>query len=946
MWNSRVSPILLVMIFPCFVLGQNLNSEYLGALRKSIESEQVAKADSLIKLLPTFAESQHSAHHRELADLSIRHLDLVSKDFTIAQILSLVRLKFHELESFHECEESQLELLLRAVSECRVHSQVDSMQHYLVRTRNLLDQFDQTSFLESTYYYEFARYAYLRHDFEGSLSQLRLGLNFIETQFPDRVQTRLLFLNGIGIGLRRLGRFQEATDHHLKTLQYIQQEDAESPWVGNVLNNLGLCYNNLGQNDRAVEYQKQAVHAYQKLGSVYQDQIATGLANIGLSYSFLAVYDSAKHYSSKSLSYMHDTFGKNYSDILLPTGSLARIHQREGNLIVADSFISVGLEHLSRFGWTRDTPTGTFYLDDALTLFNVGMEIRQDLIASKTPHLNDIFDLKYARGLIATLDYAFYDVQSDYSRSSFLESHRGKLTNAVRQYYAAYQQAPTPGILNEALNTIEKYKSYQLSTLAYRDRIGDTEVFQKLNHEHRELLADIRNAQQEYVLNSKTDTTSASLAQALEGAKVELQLWQEKIKVTHPQYVGIVRQQDDISISSVRENLLRSNQAMVSYFLDSSQVYILTVSHAAEGFSRVDSDSEIAASVSAVAGAITDVVRSGLGNEELYFQNLSTYIKHAEKLYHLLLGHISSYAVERLIIIPDGVLWNLPFDLLLSDTLSNPSLCSDFPYAMRTHAIGYSYSLHLWAELAAIKHQKVAGCKIMAPEFNSKNNNQDERGAHLKNLIYSGWEASQIADLLGDKAILGTEATVPAFLHDIDQQRIIHLSTHAKIDSQSNLHYLAFSDQETGFRPMTTTAIYALDLQAELVTLSACESGAGQFEQGAGLISLSRAFSYAGARSLISSLWPVSDRSTSLIMEHLYANLLCGQPKDIALQNAKLSYLSNTDHIGAHPFLWGGLITIGVADPIFRDKNSRTLMILGAGLLLLIVMGFLIRKST
>ena len=118
--------------------------------------------------------------------------------------------------------------------------------------------------------------------------------------------------------------------------------------------------------------------------------------------------------------------------------------------------------------------------------------------------------------------------------------------------------------------------------------------------------------------------------------------------------------------------------------------------------------------------------------------------------------------------------------------------------------------------------------------------------------------------------------------------------------------------------------ILELRLNAELVVLSACETGLGELHQGEGIIGLTRAFIYAGASSAVVSLWKVEDQSTSLLMEHFYRELKSGKNKADALRQAKLSLLQaqvelkalGTKQSLAAPFYWAPFILVGDWGPI------------------------------
>jgi len=150
---------------------------------------------------------------------------------------------------------------------------------------------------------------------------------------------------------------------------------------------------------------------------------------------------------------------------------------------------------------------------------------------------------------------------------------------------------------------------------------------------------------------------------------------------------------------------------------------------------------------------------------------------------------------------------------------------------------------------------------------------------------------------------------------------------------------LSFSSEEDG--KLFISELYNMNLNADLAVLSACNTGAGNLEKGEGLINVSRAFTYAGVPSTVTSLWKVPDQETSQIMISFYRYLKEGKPKNEALQMAKLDYLTNTkDNALKHPYYWAGFVVSGDIEPI---SNSNSLWIYGLGILLLL--GLIFRKK-
>ena len=139
---------------------------------------------------------------------------------------------------------------------------------------------------------------------------------------------------------------------------------------------------------------------------------------------------------------------------------------------------------------------------------------------------------------------------------------------------------------------------------------------------------------------------------------------------------------------------------------------------------------------------------------------------------------------------------------------------------------------------------------------------------------------------------------------------------------------------------LTASQIYNEKINSELVVLSACETGYGTIQKGEGIMSLSRAFTFAGASSTVMSLWEVPDQETSQIMQSFYSHLQKGELKSEALQNAKLDYLKNTnDALLKHPYYWAGFVITGDNTSIKTNTPIHWLWWLGI-LVIILLLGY------
>ena len=201
-------------------------------------------------------------------------------------------------------------------------------------------------------------------------------------------------------------------------------------------------------------------------------------------------------------------------------------------------------------------------------------------------------------------------------------------------------------------------------------------------------------------------------------------------------------------------------------------------------------------------------------------------------------------------------------------------------------------------------------------------------------------EVTHLANLYHGTAYFAEDASEQRFISEAPHAKILHLATHATVDHERPAYSRLFFDQKQtdSLRDGDLYAfeLYSMNLQAELVTLSACNTGAGKYQEGEGVMSLGYSFAYAGCPNIVMSLWPVADRPASQIMVDFYERLKNGKDKATALHEAKLQYLQQADALSANPFFWGSFVFIGDNRPIDFDHHLIGLLkYLVAGILIL-----------
>jgi CHAT domain-containing protein len=308
------------------------------------------------------------------------------------------------------------------------------------------------------------------------------------------------------------------------------------------------------------------------------------------------------------------------------------------------------------------------------------------------------------------------------------------------------------------------------------------------------------------------------------------------------------------------------------------------------------------------------MARPGLDRE----RSLRTVRAEARGLYKLLLSPVEStvQSATRLVVIPDGVLHHLPFE-----ALEQPN----GTYLVERLSVSVAASATALAALEA-DDAPAAGASLLAfadPVFAGAAQKTSERRAgsrrELTALPFTQSEARAIASALPGKnrVHIGAAATEAALKSEpLASYRYLHFATHAYTDDvrpgRSAIVLSVGADKlEDGL--LQPAEIMSLRLNADLVTLSACGTGLGRLHKGEGIVGLSRAFFYAGARSVTASLWNVNDAATASLMRQFYQGLAKGLRKDDALRAAKLRMIRSGDAAHAHPYYWAPFVLLGSA---------------------------------
>lgn len=293
---------------------------------------------------------------------------------------------------------------------------------------------------------------------------------------------------------------------------------------------------------------------------------------------------------------------------------------------------------------------------------------------------------------------------------------------------------------------------------------------------------------------------------------------------------------------------------------------------------------------------------------------------------------------KRIILLPDGPLQDIPFEVLLTqDELQD---WSSAPYLLRKHSLAYLPALRWLTQEAPEEHPSGEFVALAAtypePHVPQLTEQLALRSGEVP-LPYAKEEVEQLSQYWPTHAILG--AAEADFKGLAPQASVLHLAMHAITHLQEPQRSgLQFTPQATESYSdfLYQSELLAVPLRAQLVTLSACNTGLGQRLPGEGPLSLARSFLQAGAGGVTMSLWKVPDRETAQLMDRYYAALADKLSPDAALQQAKLNYLSNTTTpLQAHPFYWAGFVHTGESTPLRVSPKQEIRVWIWGGLAVL-----------
>ena len=418
----------------------------------------------------------------------------------------------------------------------------------------------------------------------------------------------------------------------------------------------------------------------------------------------------------------------------------------------------------------------------------------------------------------------------------------------------------------------------------------------------------------------------------------------ETLKKEYPKYYKLKYASISKSLDHLSEKL-PDNTTLVRYLFVGNQLNALVVSKSSNTLIPLNYDA--------------------IKNDLVYFDgkqnDFNTINPALHKLYQQLWQPIAAQIkTKRVIIVPDRALFNLSFEMLTTQPITSFKEMATHSLLAK-HIISYNYSLFLidkGSQTIGYKEDFVA----FVPEFDEQMKKDYKiaiRDSIDLDMSYLTLLPQPFTKLLAQKStrmfsgtsFLNENSTEHIFKNSAKEHKIIHIGTHAESNNITpELSRLVFAKSTDSLGVddsyLYTYEIYNTNLSSNLAILTACETGKPTYQAGEGMISLAHAFNYAGSESILTSLWKIDEQSSAKIIESFYKYIKKGMPKDEALQQAKLDYISQAQGRTIHPEYWAGLVLIGDASPIQLQASNQWIYWLLGVLAVCLLLYFVLRKRS
>ncbi len=730
-----------------------------------------------------------------------------------------------------------------------------------------------------------------------------------------------------------IGDFEKAILYY-KNAIYLFKELKNIKEEGKTLINLLEVYAKLEDKKYKSDFDKSLhiIDSINTLSNLKHNDITASLINAGVFYDFLNNYSKSKQYYNKALHLSQEKLDslnifkafnnlgvistkedsleqskKNLKKALLYTvddkegkasvfNNLADVFKKENNHLKALEFYNKAISEIaitSNKLNIKDIDNSTNKID--LLAYLIDKADILLLLYEKTNYKRNLEEALTIYELSdKIIDIIYFESREDLSKLFWREQ-------AENFYLKATQAAFKLNDSKKAFYFIEKSKALLLlENIIESNAKTLANIPIALIEREFNLKKEINKAEILFSDNIKnTDHILESIKNQIFIKKKNYSNFIDSLEVVSPKYYNY-KKKITVFNASMTQKKLKKNEIILHYKFTSDNGYLVLLSKTFIKVYKLKDIEQIHKNLDVFKTAINKPFVSKKDSQ--HFKNISNAI------YHQLLPFIkdddNKLLNKKLIIIPDGLLQQVPFEALIVDKTKPLNKA----YLLNFCDVSYAYSFSLLANTSKNEQKFNEDFFAISPsKFNDKS---------LSSLNITNSEVDRMEKLFSTKLVTNNNATKETFLSNYGKYKVIHISTHGGL--VNNVPWIAFNDKKLILNDMLFK-----NQQADLVVLSACKTSQGEYKKGEGIMSIARAFSNSGAKSVISSLWDINQKSSDKIILEFYKNLKKGQSKSQALKVAKLNYISaNNNTSEASPYYWSGIILLGDKSAILKTDNK------------------------
>lgn len=755
-------------------------------------------------------------------------------------------------------------------------------------------------------------------------------------------------ISNLGNVYASLGDFQQALDLYNQS-EAIYRSIGNKSGQGIAFNNIGWLYATIGDYEKAITFYNKGIEIFTSEDDQYR--LGNVLNNLAANYSLMGDYQKALELNLKVLPLRRSVNNLDGAGVTLHNiaNAYAHLNEKQKALDTYNESLAILRDGNPRQLTAALRNLGGLYLDlneqsKAIDAFDEALKISRSIgdRAGEAAALAKLARLEADRGnllearrltetTLASVESLRVNLKSQQMRAAFFASVRSYHELYIEILMRLHQQYPNEGYDAAALHASENARARSLLELlmeaSAQIRQGVDPSLVEREQKIRQAISAKAELQMRLLSDKHNKEDGAKVGKELDALADEYEEVQTKIRQTSPRYAALT-QPSPLTLKDIQSRVLDENTLLLEYSLGEKKSYLWVAGPAAIKSFELPGRADVESAARRVYDLIT-ASDQNVQNESIEERRKrlaradAEYPEAVERLSQMLLGPAAGeLKTKRLLVVADGVLQYVPFAALVEPrdgaqtplivkheivTLPSASVL-DVLRQETTHRLPPSRMIAVFADpvfdsgdarLVANNHSSAPQTAASSDRGEIKRSAEESGLGGFPRLRFSRNEADQIMKLAprnkSFQALDFAATRAAATSEDLQNYRIVHFATHGIINSRhAELSGIVLSLVDQDGKPqngfLRLYDIYNMNLKADMVVLSACQTALGTEIKGEGLIGLTRAFMYGGASRVVASLWQTDDRATAVLMDRFYEALLTKRLSGAAaLRSAQIS---------------------------------------------------------